>query len=83
MKAALNMLYPYRKLSLFNLNDTFLVIGKVISIQIEGDIISPDGFLHLDKVNSICSNGIDGYYTTELIERYQYAKPGIQPQKIN
>jgi len=65
------------------LNDTFLVIGKVISIQIERDIISPDGFLHLDKVNSICSNGIDGYYTTELIERYQYAKPGIQPQKIN
>ncbi len=65
------------------LNDTFLVIGKVISIQIERDIVSPDGFLHLDKVNSICSNGIDGYYTTELIERYQYAKPGIQLQKIN
>ncbi len=64
------------------LNDTFLVIGKVISIQLEQDIVSADGFLHLDKVNSICSNGIDGYYTTELIERYQYAKPGIKPQKI-
>jgi flavin reductase (DIM6/NTAB) family NADH-FMN oxidoreductase RutF len=65
------------------LNNTFLVIGKVISIQIEQDIVSEDGFLHLDKVNSICSNGADGYYTTELIGRYQYAKPGIQPQKIN
>ena len=65
------------------LNDTFLVIGKVITIQIEQDIVTDDGFLHLDKANTICSNGIDGYYSTELIDRYQYAKPGIQPQKIN
>jgi len=65
------------------LNDTFLVIGKVISIHIQEDIVSEDGFLHLDKANSICSNGIDGYYTAELLQRYQYAKPGNQPQKIN
>ncbi len=65
------------------LNDTFLVIGKVMAIHIEHDIVSADGFLHLDKANTICSNGIDGYYATELIERYQYAKPGIQLQKIN
>lgn len=61
------------------LNDTFLVIGKIISIQIENDVVSADGFLNLDKAASICSNGIDGYYTTELIKRYPYAKPGIQP----
>ena len=65
------------------LNDTFLVIGKVISIVIEKNIVSEDGFIHLDKEISICSNGIDGYYTTKLIERYHYAKPGIQPQKLN
>lgn len=64
------------------LNDTFLIIGKVISIQIERDIVSEDGFIHLDKVNSVCSNGNDGYYTTEIIERYQYAKPGIEVKKI-
>lgn len=65
------------------LNDTFLVIGKVISIVIEKNIVSEDGFIHLDIESSICSNGIDGYYTTKLIERYHYAKPGIQPQKLN
>ncbi len=90
-----NILAPFVKESLIKfalslqdiipikLNDTFLVIGKVISIQIEQDIVSQDGFLHLDQVNSICSNGIDGYYKTKLIERYQYAKPGIQSLKIN
>ncbi len=64
------------------LNDTFLVIGKVISIHIQGNILSEDGFLHLDMANSICSNGIDGYYSTELIDRYRYAKPAVQPQKL-
>lgn len=64
------------------LNETFLVIGKVISIQIEQDIVSKDGFLQLDKANTLCSNGIDGYYSTELLDRYQYAKPGILSQKI-
>ncbi len=65
------------------LNDTFLVIGKIISIHMDNDIISEDGFLHLDKAASICSNGIDGYYTTELIKRFSYAKAGIQLQKIS
>jgi len=71
-----------QKIIKIELNDTFLVIGKVIAIQVEQDIISDDGFLHLDKVSSICSNGVDGYYKTELIERYKYAKPGIRTQKI-
>ena len=57
------------------LNDTFFVIGKIISIQIDSEIVAEDGFLHLDKVDSLCSNGIDGYYRSELIKRYPYAKP--------
>ena len=65
------------------LNDTFLVIGKVLFIQIEQAIVSADGFLHLDKANSVCSNGIDGYYQTHLIDRYKYAKPDISTQKLN
>lgn len=63
------------------LNDTFLVIGKIIFIQVEEDIISGDGFLRLEKASSLCSNGIDGYYKTAFINRYSYAKPGIEPTK--
>ena len=62
------------------LNDTFLVIGKVMSIQIEQDIVSADGFLHLDKVYSVCGNGIDGYYQTHLLDRFQHSKPDIPTQ---
>lgn len=64
------------------LNDTFLVIGKIQHVKLERDILLPDGFLELDKAATMCSNGIDGYYSTKLIDRYQYAKPGMKPMKI-
>jgi flavin reductase (DIM6/NTAB) family NADH-FMN oxidoreductase RutF len=64
------------------LNDTFLVIGKIISVHINPAFIAKDGFLELDKAGTVCSNGIDGYYNTQKIDRYTYAKPGIKPTKI-
>ena len=64
------------------LNNTFLVIGKLQHVKLEENILLPDGFLELDKASSLCSNGIDAYYSTQLIDRYEYAKPGVKPQKI-
>ncbi|MDZ7604324.1 MAG: flavin reductase [Cyclobacteriaceae bacterium] len=64
------------------LNSTFLVIGKISHVVLEDNILSPDGFLELDKSASLCSNGTDAYYTTQLIDRYEYAKPGTKPMKI-
>ena len=64
------------------LNDTFLVIGKISSIHLDAAIVSQDGFLQLDKANSICCNGADGYYTTDLLGRYSYAKPDKPIQRI-
>jgi flavin reductase (DIM6/NTAB) family NADH-FMN oxidoreductase RutF len=64
------------------LNGTFLVIGKISSIHLDASIVSEDGFLHLDKADSLCCNGADGYYTTQLAGRYSYAKPDEPLQKI-
>ena len=38
------------------LNYTFLVIGKIIYIQIDNKVVSEDDFLHLDKATTVCSN---------------------------
>jgi flavin reductase (DIM6/NTAB) family NADH-FMN oxidoreductase RutF len=64
------------------LNNTFLVIGKLQQVTLEEEILLPDGFLELSKASSLCSNGIDAYYSTQLIDRYEYAKPGIKPRKL-
>jgi len=65
------------------LNATFLVIGQLEQVLIDPALQpTSDGFLHLDQAGSICSNGLDAYYHTELIDRYDYAKPGIPVQKM-
>jgi flavin reductase (DIM6/NTAB) family NADH-FMN oxidoreductase RutF len=59
------------------LNNTFLVIGQLEQVLIDpSHQPTTDGFLHLDQAGSICSNGLDAYYKTELLDRYPYAKPG-------
>jgi flavin reductase (DIM6/NTAB) family NADH-FMN oxidoreductase RutF len=65
------------------LNATFLVIGQLEQVLIVPSLQpTSDGFLHLDQAGSISSNGLDAYYKTELIDRYDYAKPGIPVQKM-
>jgi flavin reductase (DIM6/NTAB) family NADH-FMN oxidoreductase RutF len=61
------------------INDTFLVIGKIHSIQLENGLLMPDGFIDLHKAETVCSNGIDSYYSTKPLGRLNYAKPGQQP----
>ena len=65
------------------LNATFLVIGQLEQVMISPSLNpTSDGFLELDQAGSICSNGLDAYYTTELVDRYDYARPGVPVQKI-
>lgn len=64
------------------LNNTFLVIGKITSVYLNENIIQDDGFLQLEKAQSICSNGIDAYYETAMLSRYEYAKPEKFAEKL-
>ncbi|MBL7872353.1 MAG: flavin reductase [Cyclobacteriaceae bacterium] len=61
-------------------NNTFLVIGEIQHIKIDSEIMMTDGFLALEKIGTLCSNGIDSYYTTQLVDRYRYAKPDLKPE---
>jgi flavin reductase (DIM6/NTAB) family NADH-FMN oxidoreductase RutF len=63
-------------------NNTFLVIGEIQHVKIDSEIILNDGFLALEKIGSLCSNGVDSYYATQLVDRYQYAKPDLKPEKL-
>lgn len=60
-------------------NDTSLVIGEIITVSIDDELISKDGFIDLEKAGSVCSSGIDAYYEVHKLNRYAYAKPFIEP----
>lgn len=56
-------------------NDCRLIIGEIQLISFENGLQDRDGFLDLAKANSAGIIGLDGYVKTQLIERYEYARP--------
>ena len=55
--------------------NTFLVIGRITSLFFDEIVLADDGFLDLEKADSVCSVGLDGYYKAQKINRFPYAKP--------
>jgi flavin reductase (DIM6/NTAB) family NADH-FMN oxidoreductase RutF len=55
-------------------NNTFFVIGEVVMVEVPKEVITEDGFIEIEKANSCCSLGVDGYYKAEKIVRLPYAK---------
>jgi flavin reductase (DIM6/NTAB) family NADH-FMN oxidoreductase RutF len=68
-----------QKIVPIELNNTYLVIGKIHSIQLKEELLRFDGYIDLQTAETVCSNGLDGYYNTKPLGRYSYAKPGQQP----
>ena len=82
-ESAIKYLLSLKDVVPITLNDTFLVIGQLEQVLIDLSLQpTPDGFLELDQIGSICSNGLDAYYKTTLIDRYAYAKPGKVAEKL-
>jgi flavin reductase (DIM6/NTAB) family NADH-FMN oxidoreductase RutF len=56
------------------LNGTFLVVGSLQQAFIPEEIMDEEGYLSIEKANSLCSLGINGYYETKLLDKLPYAK---------
>ena len=57
-------------------NDTLLLVSAVEHVFIaDQDILQEDGWLKLENANTVAINGLDGYATTSLLDRYAYARP--------
>lgn len=56
-------------------NNTQLVIGEIVCIKVPENCLGTDGFVHLDKVNTLTCSGLDAYHSTNSINRFSYAKP--------
>lgn len=56
-------------------NNTILVIGKIVGLYINGDLVEDDGFVNLTKAKVAAINGLDGYVIPETKTRYGYQRP--------
>ena len=56
-------------------NNTVLMIAEITDIFFIKECLQEDGWLQLDKADSVTINGLDGYALPNLLERYKYANP--------
>lgn len=57
------------------INDTSMFIGEIVEIFIKEDCLSEDGFVNLEKANTLTCSGLDSYHKTIQLDRLSYAKP--------
>lgn len=56
------------------LNGTYLIIGKIIKTIVPDEFINTDGFINLEKAETVTCSGLDSYHTTNKLARLSYAK---------
>lgn len=64
------------------INGTTMVIGEIVQIYIPEDCLLEDGFVNLEKANTITTSGLDSYHKTVQLDRLSYAKPDREVQSI-
>lgn len=57
------------------LNGTVLIIGSVLQVDIDENLIGDDGFVNLSASDVLISQGLDAYFVSKEIGRMPYAKP--------
>jgi flavin reductase (DIM6/NTAB) family NADH-FMN oxidoreductase RutF len=58
-----------------NINNTIMVIGEIVQVNFPENCLSKDGFLDIEKANTITCSGLDSYHVTQKLDRLSYAKP--------
>lgn len=58
-----------------NSHQTVLVVGEIREVHFPSHCLSEDGYLDIEKAQSITCSGLDSYHKTERLARLSYAKP--------
>ena len=59
----------------FEINGTLMIIGQITQAYFPADCWCEDGFLDIEKAQTITCSGLDSYHVTARINRLSYAKP--------
>jgi flavin reductase (DIM6/NTAB) family NADH-FMN oxidoreductase RutF len=57
------------------INGTILIIGEITQLYYPSDCICEDGFIDIEKANTITCSSLDSYHSTKRLARLSYAKP--------
>lgn len=63
-------------------NNTILVIGKIVGLYVNNNLIEHDGFINLSKAEIAAINGLDGYTIPKTKIRFGYQRPKELTQQL-
>jgi flavin reductase (DIM6/NTAB) family NADH-FMN oxidoreductase RutF len=58
-----------------SINNTTMIVGEIVQIYIPENCMQEDGFIDIEKANTITCSGLDSYHKTMQLDRLSYAKP--------
>ncbi|MBP4137025.1 flavin reductase family protein [Flavobacterium geliluteum] len=64
------------------INNTTMVIGEIVQLYVPEDCLYEDGFIDIERANTITCSGLDSYHTTKRLDRLSYAKPNKEITSI-
>lgn len=64
------------------INNTVLIIGEVKHVFLPENCLKKDGFLDIEKAQTITCSGLDSYHKTIKLDRLSYAKPNKELTSI-
>ena len=56
-------------------NDCHFIIGRIQHIYVDREIQAEDGWLNLERAQTVCIDGLDGYALPQILNRFTYAQP--------
>ena len=81
-ESAIQIGLEFREKIDIQINKTILVIGEIVDVYLPEMAFNEDGFINLEKANTITCSGLDSYHKTIQIDRLSYAKPDLELTSI-
>ena len=82
VQSTVKMGLELREVTDIKINGTTLVIGEVTQLLVDDSLIGSDGLIDHIKAGTLTVSGLDSYYSTALVGRLTYAKPGTDPKEL-
>ena len=74
-EAVVNIAMQLEEIIPIKINGTVLIVGSVLQIHIDEQLVGNDGFVSLSEQQVVISQGLDAYFVSSPLGRLAYAKP--------
>lgn len=82
-EATISMAMELREHQPMAINDTHLVVGEIVGVNVPDDCVGDDGSIDIHRADTVAISGLDSYYTTTRVRRMAYAKPELPPRALD